>query len=199
VSPVQAVRAGAAIRRRSCLATACACAALLSTSPARGDDAPTFADRETDAGDTERAFALMINPLSMTVGVFGAEGDLAIMRHVAVGLESDVYELGNGDVSAAVGIGLLVYPIGSGFRGPYVEPRGVYARPLREPLARFEWGVDSVGFGGVAGWQWSWDYGLSARLGAGMMEFLGGGTAPGATVGSGGITVVMDGSIGWLF
>jgi hypothetical protein len=141
----------------------------------------------------------MINPLAIAAGVFGGDVDFAVIRHVAVSVEGAVFQLSDGNVSTALGAGLLVYPARTTFHGLVLEPRVTYARPLREPLTRFEWTTNVVGAGGVAGWQWTWDYGLSARLGGGAEKFFGGHRSPGIPVGVEGLDIVLDGSLGWLF
>jgi hypothetical protein len=82
----------------------------------------------------------------------------------------------------------------------YVEPRVAYARPWSEALTKFDWTVDVVGVGGTAGWQWTWDYGFSVRLGGGAMYFLGGqrGAASNELLAVG-PQIVLDGSLGWAF
>lgn len=168
---------------------------------AAAEDAPTFADRDdgVDADEAPRELALMINPLAIAEGVFGGDADFAVIPHVALSIEGAVFQVGGGAVSTAFGIGLLVYPLRSTFHGWVLEPRAVYARPLREPLISFDWRANVAGFGGVAGWQWTWDYGLSLRLGAGVMRFVGGSRAPGLPLGRDGVDILLDGSFGWLF
>ncbi|HXX66546.1 MAG TPA: hypothetical protein VEK07_05170 [Polyangiaceae bacterium] len=176
------------------------CAVLAATSVA-ADEAPTFADRDdaAEADETERGLGFMINPLAIAAGVFGGDVDFAVLPRIALGIEGAVVQLADGSIASAVGVGLLVYPIRSRFHGLVLEPCAVYARSLREPLARFDWRANVVGFGGTLGWQWTWDYGLSLRLGVGPMRFVGGSRAPGIPIGRDGLDLVLDGSIGWLF
>jgi hypothetical protein len=176
-------------------------AAPLEPSVASADDVPTFADREAgaDPDETPRDFALMLNPLAIAAGVFGGDADFALIPRLAVSVEGDVFQLGNGGASTALGVGLLVYPMRTTFHGLWLEPRAVYARPLRERLTKFDWATNVLGAGGVAGWQWTWDYGFSMRLGVGAMRFIGGNGAPGIPVGRYGLDIVLDGSVGWLF
>jgi hypothetical protein len=169
-----------------------------STSAAASEDVPTFADRPArDVEDTDRTFALLLDPLAIAAGVYGGDVDIVLGRHFAASVEGDVYLLPTG-AATAVGAGLLFYP-GSTFHGFYLHPRAVYARPLSEGIARFDASTDAVGLGGSAGWQWTWDYGFTARLGAGAMAFVGGsGPTPG-TVQLGGPQIILDGCIGWAF
>lgn len=184
---------------RCAFALAAVAAAPFEPSVASAEDVPTFADREGGPDETPRDFALMLNPLAIAAGVYGGDADFGVIPRVAVSVEGDVFQLGTGGASTALGVGLLVYPMRTTFHGLWIEPRVVYARPLRERLTRFDWATNVLGVGGVAGWQWTWDYGLSMRLGAGAMRFVGGNGAPGIPVGRYGLDVVLDGSVGWLF
>lgn len=188
-------------RSHQALATTALAYATLAVPARAADDVPTFADHDdaAEADETQRAFGLMIDPLAIAEGVFGGDLDIGVLPRVAVGIEGGVFQLANGSAAAALGVGLLVYPIRGTFHGLVLEPCAVYARPLREPLMKFDWRLDVVGLGGIAGWQWTWDYGLSVRLGAGPMRFMGGSRSPGIPVGRDGVDVVLDGSIGWMF
>jgi hypothetical protein len=159
-------------------------------------DAPTFADRsDREVSGDDRTFAILLNPLAAAVGVYGAETDFVLGHHLAASLEGAFYSL-PGSPATAVASGLLLYP-GTVFHGLYLEPRLVYARPLGEKLTRFDLAYDVLGAGATAGWQWTWDYGLTVRLGAGGMYFVGGSGAGGVPLG--GPELVMDGSFGWAF
>jgi hypothetical protein len=160
-------------------------------------DVPTFADRpDRDVAEDDRTFAVLLNPLAAALGVYGAEADFVLGHHLAATVEGAVYSL-PGSPATALGGGLLVYP-GAVFHGLYLEPRVVYARPLGEKLTRFDLGSDVLGAGVTAGWQWTWDYGFTVRLGAGGVYFVGGGSGA-ADVAMGGPQLVMDGSMGWTF
>jgi hypothetical protein len=177
-----------------------ALALALSWSPTAvaAEDVPTFADRPArDVEDVDRTFAVLLDPLAIAAGVYGGDVDLVLGRHFAASVEGDVYLLPTG-TATAVGAGLLFYP-GSTFHGFYVHPRAVYARPLSEGIAHFDARTDAVGLGGSAGWQWTWDYGFTARLGAGAMAFLGGAGPASGTVQLGGPQLILDGCIGWAF
>jgi len=175
--------------------------AVFAAVPAAADEAPTFADRDdaAEADESERGLGFMLNPLAIAAGIFGGDVDFAVFPRVALGVQGAVFQLADGSVATALGVGVLVYPIRSRFHGLVLEPCVVYARSLREPLAKFDWRANVVGLGGTLGWQWTWDYGLSIRLGAGPMRFVGGSRAPGIPIGRNGLDVVLDGSIGWLF
>jgi hypothetical protein len=166
---------------------------------ARADDprdVPTFADRsDRDVSGDDRTFGVLLNPLAAAVGVYGAETDFVLGPHLAASIEGAFYRL-PGSPTTALGSGLLVYP-GAVFHGLYLAPRVVYARPLGEELTRFDLRSDVLGAGATAGWQWTWDYGLTVRLGAGGMYFAGGSGAGGVPLG--GPELAMDGSVGWTF
>jgi hypothetical protein len=175
-------------------------ATVLSTSPASWalDDAPTFADRDdADIEDADRKLGILFNPLAIAYGVYGGEVDFVLGRHFAASVEGAVYDL-DGTVSTAFGAGLLFYPRAA-FHGLYFEPRVVYARPLDEGLIHFDLHSDVFGFGATAGWQWTWDYGFTVRLGGGGMYYVGGADPTPNAVALSGPQLVMDGSIGWTF
>jgi hypothetical protein len=168
--------------------------------PSLADDPPTFADRpDEDVRDADRAFGFLLNPLAIAVGIFGGEADFVLGRYAAVAVEGDLYRRG-ALAAAALGAGLLLYPQGSALHRLYLEPRFVYARPLSDGIARIDWSTEAVGVGATAGWQWTWDYGFSVRLGGGAMYFLGGPRgAPLDNPVALGPELVVDGSFGWVF
>jgi hypothetical protein len=172
----------------------------VSATAARADDPPTFADRtDADVRDADPRFAFLLNPLAMAVGVFGGEADFVLGRYAALAIEGDLYR--RGDMTGeALGAGLAFYPMGSALEGFFLEPRLAYARPSSEAMTKADWSVDVVGLGGTAGWQWTWDYGFSVRLGGGAMYFLGGPrSGPSSEPLALGPQVVLDGSLGWAF
>jgi hypothetical protein len=192
-----------AVRRRVVRPLACAALTLvlLVAGPAaRADDVPTFADRpDEDIRDVDRTFALLFNPLAMAAGIFGGEADFVLGRFAAVALEGDLYRRGDA-IGEILGVGLLVYPLGGPLGRLYLEPRMAYARPWNEAIAKVDWSADAVGLGATAGWQWTWDYGLSVRIGGGALYFLGGSreATPSGAI-EVGPQVVFDGSVGWTF
>jgi hypothetical protein len=100
----------------------CALPLTLSIAPtARADDTPTFADRaDEDSRDSDRRSGFLLNPLAMAIGVFGGEADFVLARHAAVAVEGDLYRHSDA-IGAAIGVGLLVYPLGSALHELYVE------------------------------------------------------------------------------
>ncbi|MDP8998768.1 MAG: hypothetical protein M3O46_01505 [Myxococcota bacterium] len=173
-------------------------AAVICTAPdLRADDVPTFADRPDDEiRDSDRNFGFLLNPLAIALGVYGGEADFVIGRYAALAVEADLYRRNDG-TGIALGAGLLVYPLGSALHQLYVEPRVVYARPWSETFPQMDWGSDAVGLGATAGWQWTWDYGFSVRLGGGALYFIGDSRSNSAV--RVGMQLVLDGSMGWSF
>jgi len=177
-------------------------AALAASAPAHAaDDVPTFADRaDRDVEDNDRTLAVMLNPLAVAAGVYGGDVDFVLGKHFAASVEGNLYGFGS-SASTAFGGGLLFYPAAA-LHGFYVEPRVAFARPLSEGLMHFDWSSDALGVGATAGYQWTWDYGFSLRLGGGAMYFLDGGSpspGAGAVATLSGPQLVMDGSLGWAF
>jgi hypothetical protein len=172
---------------------------VATTAPARAaEDVPTFADRSSkDIVDIDRSFAIMLNPLAIAVGVYGGDVDFVLGRHFAASVEGDVYNL-NGTTATAFGAGLLFYP-SVAFHGLYIEPRVAFARPLSEGLLHVDWNSDALGVGATAGWQWTWDYGFTVRLGGGGLYYLGGPSPTPNAVALAGPQLVVDGSLGWAF
>jgi hypothetical protein len=170
------------------------------SSEARAEEPATYADRpDEEIGEADRTVAFLLNPLATAVGVFGGEADFVLGRFAAVAVEGDVYR--RGDVTAlAIGAGLPVFPMGRALHGLYLEPRITYARPIGEPIPAFDWNADVMGLGATAGWQWTWDYGFSVRIGSGAMCFVGWprrGPSDGRL--ALGVQLVLDGSLGWAF
>jgi hypothetical protein len=180
------------------LGSALVLSALTETVPALADDPPTFADRsDRDVLEEDRTVGLLLNPLAAAVGVYAGEVDIVLGRHFAASVEGAVYNL-NGTTSTALGGGLLFYP-SVAFHGFYLEPRFAYARPLDSHLLHFDLDSEVIGVGSTAGWQWTWDYGFTARLGGGGMYFMGGSSSLPNAVALRGPQLVMDGSVGWTF
>ena len=185
---------------RSVTSASLAVALLAGAGLASADDTPTFADRaDEDVREADRTWGFLLNPLASAMGVYGGEVDFALGRFAALAVEGDLYWRGN-TTGLAAGAGLLVYPLASAFHQFYFEPRLVYARALSEPIADLNWATDVVGLGVTAGWQWTWDYGFSLRLGSGAMDYFGGTRRSGSTRSLAlGPQPVLDGSLGWTF
>jgi len=166
--------------------------------PAHAEAAPTFADRPDEAvRDADRAVCVLLHPLAMAVGVYGAEADVTLGGATALAVEGHVLARG-GPAASVVGLGLLLYPRGA-LRGPYLEPRAVYARPLDGAAPRVDFSADVLGAGATAGWQWTWDYGPSVRVGGGAMYFFGGASPVATGPLAAGPQLVLDAAFGWAF
>ena len=178
---------------------------VLRASLASADEPPTFADRgEASVDEDDRTLAFLLNPFRTALGVFGMEADFVFAPRFAAAVDvAAVRRSGATDVTVAAG--LLFFPLRGAFHGLYTEGRVLYARPFDEPVSRVDWRRDAVGFGGLAGWQWTWEYGLSVRLGAGAQYYVGAtessSGAPRAAIalGSERVELVVDASLGWVF
>jgi hypothetical protein len=172
---------------------------------ARADDPPTFADRgDAAVDDDDRAIGFLLNPFRAALGVFGLEGDFVLAPRLAVAVDiAAVHRDHATDVALTVGV--LFFPVRGAFHGMYLEPRTLYVRPYEEPVSTVDWRKDAVAFGGAAGWQWTWDYGLSVRLGAGTQYYLGaavsssGALRAAVALGSDRVELIVDASLGWVF
>jgi hypothetical protein len=178
---------------------ACTTAVLALARSAFADDPPTFADRADDAiEDADESVAVLVSPLAVACGVFGGEADVIVQRSIALALDAAVYGTGASSPAplGAVGAGVLLYPLGTALHAFYVEPRVVYTRALRSDLGGAPGWVSAVG---VVGWQWTWDYGLSVRLGGGLAASTRGfpERAPALTVGP--VALVADAALGWAW
>jgi hypothetical protein len=176
--------------------------AMVAAETAKAEEPPTFADRADDSADeATRSLVLAFNPLAMSAGVFGAEADFALTKRTALAVEADVYGLG-ADLGVAGGVGVVFYPTHPVFHGLYLEPRILFARRASESLLEVDWGTDVLGLGGTVGWQWTWDYGFTLRLGGGGMHYFGGSGAvieSSLPVDGSAAVLVADASVGWAF
>jgi hypothetical protein len=183
--------------RRFVAALRCALLVLVVTTRVFANDAPTFADREDDATeDADATVAVMFAPLAIACGVFGGEADFVVQRALALSVDAVGYRP-DGATLGAVGVGLLVYPLRSVFHGLYLEPRVIYAHALSQTLPS---GPGALSVEAVSGWQWTWDYGLTIRFGAGVAGSTGGGSAIRAPdVSLGRLALVADAGLGWVW
>jgi hypothetical protein len=173
---------------------------------ARAAEAPTFADRDPPAAEgRDRSFALLLNPISFAYGLFGAEGDFVVTPVLVATVEVDAARLprgGPGPNALSAATSLLVYPSGSALHAFYAGARVAFVRPWRQPELHLDFHGDVVECGLSAGWQWTWDYGLSVRLGAGPLLAVGGVppvVSPELAVGPARLALAVDASIGWAF
>jgi hypothetical protein len=183
-------------RGQAVFALSSALLALVCTARAFADDAPTFADRSDDAiEDADASVAMMLAPLAVACGVFGGEADFVVQRSLAVSIDAAGYR-SEGATLGALGAGLLVFPLRTVFHGLYLEPRVVYTHALSENLVA---GPGALSVEGVAGWQWTWDYGLSVRLGAGLAGSSGGLAVRAPDISLGRLALVADAAFGWAW
>jgi hypothetical protein len=175
--------------------TACA-GVLLAGSPAiaaenRGDKETDHIDAFDDGGP--RTFGLLLNPAALALGSFAAEGDFVLGDAVALSVEGDWLSAGSA-TAFGMSAGLPLYPWRIVFHGFYLHPRLLWARATQELVS-----ADVVGIGGTLGWQETWRFGLTLRLGAGAAYEV-----PLGEVGSGSFSIasvrpLLDGEVGWVF
>jgi hypothetical protein len=183
-------------RRRVAFALSFALLPVVCAGSAFADDAPTFADRSDDATeDADASIAVMFAPLAIACGVFGAEADFVVQRSLAVSIDAAGYRP-DGATLGALGAGLLVFPFRTAFHGLYLEPRVVYTHALSEKLGA---GPGALSVEAVSGWQWTWDYGLSVRLGAGVAGSSGGLDVRAPDISVGRLALVADAALGWAW
>jgi hypothetical protein len=176
---------------------------------ARADELPTFADRSgSSAPERDRSFAVLLNPLAMAYATFGAEGDFVVTPAIAVAVEVDAVHLpsaARGANAGSVGLGFLAYPWAGALHGFCAGIHVAVVRPWREPAFRIDDRRDVVELGGLVGWHWTWDYGLSLRVGAGPLLAVGGPPppfvplSPELVMGRARLLAAADASVGWAF
>jgi hypothetical protein len=175
---------------------ACAFAFCLGASSASADSVPLFADRTDDVvEDADETLAVMFEPLAMAYGAFGGEADFVLQRSLALGVDAAASRP-VGVTVGALGVGLLAYPLQTVFHGLYLEPRLVYGHALGQSSTS---GIGEVSAVGISGWQWTWDYGLSIRLGAGVAVSSGGASPQAPRVQVGALAIVADAGLGWAW
>lgn len=188
------------MNRYTVAAAAIALVAMFTSESARAEG-PTFADRDIEAEDDDRTFGVFFNPLGAAVGVYGGEVDFVVAQHVSLNLQGAIYRIGD-TTAHGVGFGAQLFPMRGAFHGFYLYPQLAYAHASSD-LPDVSASADVLGIGGTVGWQWTWDYGFSFRLGGGAMWFAG--STETATDGAHvqlaltGARPVVDASLGWTF
>ncbi len=183
-------------RRRAVLALPSLLVSLGFIPRAFADDAPTFADRSDDATeDADASVAVMFAPVAIACGVFGGEADFVVQRSLALSIDAAGYRPGSATLGA-LGVGLLVFPLHTVFHGLYLEPRVTYTHALSEDLVA---GPGALSVEAVVGWQWTWDYGLTVRLGAGVAGTSGGIAVRAPDISVGRLALVADAAVGWAW
>jgi hypothetical protein len=178
----------------------CALVLLFASSVALADDVPTFADRDDDAiEDADTTAAIMAEPLAVAYGVFTAEANIVVQRSLAVAIDAGGYRQDTA-ILGAVAVGLLIYPLHPALHGFYLEPRTVYTHALSLSAVST---TGTLSMGALSGWQWTWDYGLSIRLGAGAAGVVGDRAlrAPALLpeVSIGRLALLADAEVGWAW
>ncbi|MCL2449741.1 MAG: hypothetical protein FWD17_12410 [Polyangiaceae bacterium] len=190
------------------VAAAIAAIVLLVPRVARAEAAPTFADRDgpsagVDASD--RSFALFVSPFAMAYGRLGAEGDWVVAHGIVAAVDAAAVRApswADGRSGAALGLAAHAYPLGSAFHALALSARLGVVRSLRDPPFRVNPHVDAAELALSAGWHWTWDYGLSVRVGAGPLVAVGGRLppmSPELLAGPVRVSLWGDASVGWAF
>ena len=164
-------------------------------SPVRAVETPhDVATDHLDAFDDggPPSFALLANPLALLFGAFGAEGDVVLGDAAALSVEGD-WVSSSGTTVYAGTVGLPVFPWRTLFHGFYLHPRATAALAFGDGA----W-AHVLGLGGTAGWQQTWRFGLTLRIGGGAtyQRALEPGGAGLAILG---VRPLLDGEIGWVF
>jgi hypothetical protein len=164
-------------------------------SPARASETPR--DIETDHLDAfddggPPSFGLLVNPLAAVLGTFGAEGDFVLGDAAALGVGVDWVSTG-GTTAYVARIGLPIFPWRTIFHGFYLHPRATAAMATSSGAS-----FDVLGVGATAGWQQTWRFGFTLRVGGGVAyeHALGPEVAGVAILG---VRPLLDGELGWVF
>jgi hypothetical protein len=141
----------------------------------------------------------------MAYGRFGAEADWVIAPGVVVAVDSAGVRApswADGRSGAAVGLAARAYPSGGALHGLVLGLRLGVVRSLHEPIFQADRRIDAAELGLAAGWHWTWDYGLSVRVGAGPLVAVGGrlpSMSPELVAGFVRFALRADASFGWAF
>jgi len=90
--------------------------------------------------------------------------------------------------------GVALFPWRVVFHGLYVHPRVMAAYAAGPGV-----GADVVGIGGAIGWQQTFRFGLTLRVGGGAAYEAAFGESGGARFATTGVRPVVDGDVGWVF
>jgi hypothetical protein len=155
-------------------------------------------DRETDHIDAfddggPRSFGLLFNPLALALGTVAVEGDFVLGEAAALSVEGDWMPTGGGS-AYGVAVGVPLFPWRVVFHGFYVHPRAMAAYATNGGLS-----ADVVGIGGTLGWQHTFRFGLSLRIGGGAAYEVALGQDAGASFAVTGVRPLLDGDVGWVF
>ncbi|HEY3821064.1 MAG TPA: hypothetical protein VGL81_28060 [Polyangiaceae bacterium] len=156
------------------------------------------ADRETDHIDAfddggPRSFGLLFNPGALLLGTMAAEGDFVLGEAAAFSVEGDLMS-GGASSAYGVAVGVPLFPWRVVFHGLYLHPRLMAARATSAGVA-----ADVVGIGGTLGWQQTFRFGLTLRIGGGAAYEAAFGQDAGASFAVTGVRPLVDGDLGWVF
>jgi hypothetical protein len=156
------------------------------------------ADRETDHIDAfddggPRSFGLFVNPLALTLGTVAAEGDFVLGEAAALSVEGDFMSVA-GATAYGVTAGVPLFPWRIVFHGLYLHPRLMAAYATNGGVT-----ADVAGVGGTLGWQQTFRFGLSLRIGGGAAYEVALGQDAGAGFAVTGLRPLLDGDVGWVF
>jgi hypothetical protein len=175
---------------------AIALAAGLVSIATRAGALETPRDVETDhvAARDDGAFpaiAVLLHPVAMATGWFGAEVDVALGDHVMVSVEGEARagSRSHGDRAA----GGMAFFLSRAFDGLYLHPALEARRASVNGISG-----SAVGARLTAGYAWSWPLGVMLRLGGGVAyerALLGDAGAPGLA----GVRPWIDADVGWAF
>jgi hypothetical protein len=172
--------------------------ALVVGRPATAVAAEGRGDRETDHIDAfddggPRSFGLLFNPLALVLGTMAVEGDFVLGDAAALSVEGDWMSVA-GASAYGLTVGVPLFPWRVVFHGFYVHPRAMAAYAMNGGLS-----ADVVGIGGSLGWQHTFRFGLSLRVGGGAAYEVALGQDAGASFAVTGVRPLLDGDVGWVF
>jgi hypothetical protein len=178
-------------RNAAVFAAALFCALTVGLPCARAADTETD---HIDAGDDRgpRTLGVFVDPLSLAFGEAGAEVDLALGEDVAASMQGSVIAVGPTTAWAAR-VGLPIFPRQVAFHGFYLHPRVTMAAATTNGA-----GAELFAAGGTVGYEWTWTWGGTLRLGGGASwwtAFAGDATGLAIT----GVRPEIDATIGWVF
>jgi hypothetical protein len=156
-------------------------------------------DRETDHIDAfddggPRSFGLLFNPLALALGTVAIEGDFVLGEAAALSVEGDWLPTTGAGSAYGVALGVPLFPWRVMFHGFYVHPRVMAAYATNGGLS-----ADVVGIGGTLGWQHTFRFGLSLRIGGGAAYEVALGQQAEASFAVTGVRPLLDGEVGWVF
>ena len=186
------------MKRRNPKALAALLVVLFAAAGSTASAAETRADKETDHIDAfddggPRSFGLLLNPAALVLGTVAVEGDFVLGDAAALSVEGDWTSMG-GSSAYGVTAGVPLFPWRVIFHGFYIHPRVMAAYATSEGVS-----ADVVGIGGSLGWQHTFRFGLSLRIGGGAAYEVALGQENAASLALTGVRPLLDGEVGWVF